>query len=119
MRHKVIRSPAAEHDLDAIFDFLFESYVKLGDDADSAFERAAERVPAIDTEMGKLGRTPHQGTLRPELRPGLRSVTKDRAIFYFEVDEEKRVVRVLAVFFGGQDHQRAMLRRVMGEGRDD
>ena len=44
--------------------------------------------------------------------PGLRTVTKDRAIFYFLVDEE---VRVLAVFFGGQAHQRAMLRRVLGD----
>ncbi len=32
--------------------------------------------------------------------PGLRRVTKDRAVFYFTVDEERRVVRVLAVFFG-------------------
>lgn len=63
--------------------------------------------------MRALGRTPHQGTLRPELAPGLRSVTKDRAIFYFDVDDDRRVVRVLAVFFGGQDHQRLMLKRLL------
>lgn len=114
MTYRVVRSAAVVRDLDAIFDFLFESYVKLGDSADGALERAAERVLEIDAEIGKLGRTPHQGTLRPEIRPGLRNVTKDRAIFYFEADDEKREVRVLAVFFGGRDHQRAMLRRVMG-----
>lgn len=114
MRHRVIRSPAAERDLDATFDFLFDSHLRLGDDADSAFERAAGRVRGIHEALDLLGRTPQQGTLRPEIRPGLRSVTKDRAIFYFELDDEKREVRVLAVFFGGQDHQRAMLRRVMG-----
>ena len=63
--------------------------------------------------MEALGRAPHQGTLRPELLPGLRGVTKDRAVFYFATDDEAEVVRVLAVFFGGQDHQRRMLLRVM------
>lgn len=115
MRYSVVRSADVVRDLDAIFDFLFQSYVRLGDDAESAFERAEVRVRGIHEAIDTLGRTPHQGTLRPDLRPGLRNVTKDRAIFYFEVDDEKREVRVLAVFFGGQDHQRAMLRRVMGE----
>jgi plasmid stabilization system protein ParE len=114
MRFRVVRTATAARDQDAIFGFLFESYAKLGDSPESAFQRAAERVVAIDAEMDKLGRTPHQGTLRPEIRPGLRSVTKDRAIFYFELDDEKCEVRVLAVFFGGQDHQRAMLLRVLG-----
>jgi plasmid stabilization system protein ParE len=116
MRHRVVRSPEAERDLESILEFLFESYLSLGDGADSAFARAAERVRGIHEAIDALGRTPRQGTLRPELRPGLRNVTKDRAIFYFEADDEAREVRVLAVFFGGQDHQRAMLRRVMGEG---
>ena len=57
-------------------------------------------------------KSPHQGTLRTKMVPGLRSVTKDRAIFYFTVDDEARLVRVLAVFFGGQDHQREMLKRL-------
>jgi len=38
----------------------------------------------------------------------------DFLVASFIVDEEARVVRVLAVFFGGQDHQRAMLRRLLG-----
>ncbi len=38
--------------------------------------------------------------------------TKGRAIFYFTVDGEAHVVRVLAVFFGGQDHQRQILKRL-------
>jgi toxin ParE1/3/4 len=40
-------------------------------------------------------------------------VTKQRAVFYFDVDDDQRLVRILAVFFGGQDHQRAMLRRLL------
>lgn len=42
---------------------------------------------------------------------GCNSATR-RAMFYFDVDDALRLVRVLAVFFGGQDHQRAMLRRL-------
>ena len=64
--------------------------------------------------MLSLGEAPHQGTLRADLLPGLRSVTKDRAIFYFDIDDDRRTVRILAVFFGGQDHTRRMLMRLLG-----
>lgn len=46
---------------------------------------------------------------------GLRCVTKERAIFYFKVDDEAKVVQILAIFFSGQDHQRHILKRL---GRD-
>ena len=36
-----------------------------------------------------------------------------RAIYWFDVDEGRRTVRVLAVFFGGQDHIRRMLIRLL------
>jgi plasmid stabilization system protein ParE len=94
MPYRVERSLATDQDLAAIFDFLLESYMAFGE----------ARGEALDL--------PHQGSLRPDILPGLRSVTKRRAIFYFDVDDELRLVRVLAVFFGGQDHQRAMLRRL-------
>lgn len=112
MRYRVERSLATNHDLAAIFDFLLNSYIEFGDERSDALERAAVRVEGIEAEMFALGDAPHQGTLRPELLPGLRSVTKQRAIFYFEVHEDLRLVRVLAIFFGGQDHQRAMLQRL-------
>ena len=38
----------------------------------------------------------------------------DRAIYWFDVDEAARKVRILAVFFGGQDHVRHMLVRLLG-----
>lgn len=64
---------------------------------DQAFNECVGGAPALSA-------APHKGTLRPELAPGLRNVSKDRAVFYFTVDNDARVVRVLAVFFGGQDH---------------
>jgi toxin ParE1/3/4 len=109
----VRRSAAAGLDLSLIFDHLADSYIALGDDAPAALERAANRVRAIDATMELLGRAPFQGTLRAELMPGLRQVTKNSAIFYFRTDEPHECVDVLAVFFGGQDHQRRMLRRLL------
>ena len=36
-----------------------------------------------------------------------------RAIYWFDIDEEREMVRVLAVFFGGEDHVRHMLVRLL------
>ena len=47
-----------------------------------------------------------------EIGDGLRHVTKNRAVIYFDVYEATQSIRVIAVFFGGQDHQRHMLKRL-------
>ncbi len=114
MPYRVERSLETDNDLAAIFDFLLQSYMGFGDERGEALERAAARIEGIEAEMIALGDLPHQGTLRPDLLPGLRSVTKRRTVFYFDVDDDLRLVRVLAIFFGGQDHQRAMLKRLSG-----
>lgn len=114
MKYAVERASDADRDLEAIFDFLIESHHAFSEDADTAVDRAAERLAEIHMSLESLGDVPHQGTLLPQLLPGLRSVTKGRAVFYFTVDDTKRTLRVLAVFFGGQDHRRLMLRRLLG-----
>ena len=48
-----------------------------------------------------------------DILPGLRHLTINRANFWFDVDEENESVRILAVFFGGQDHVRHMLTRLI------
>jgi plasmid stabilization system protein ParE len=118
VNYRIERVRWANDDLDELFDFLVQTFESLGDDLESAVDRASGRVGRIKTDMRALGAVPHQGTPYPQLMPGLRSVTKDRAIFYFIVDDEMQVVRVLAVFFGGQDHQRLMLRRLLGDQRE-
>lgn len=114
--YRVERSPDLVRDLRAILRFLIRSHTRFGEPFDRAKARAAKRLEQIEDAMEALAAHPHQGTLRPDLMPGLRNVTKDRAIFYFSVDDDARVVRVLAVFYGGQDHQRAMLMRLLGGG---
>lgn len=96
----VVRSRAGDRDLDLLFDHLVEVHQALGDPLAEAFERAAARVRAVEADMERLGHAPRQGTLREDLRPGLRQVTRNRVVFYFELDEDREELRVLAVFFG-------------------
>lgn len=112
MAFKVVRSTQTDRDLGLILDHLVQSYLDLGDALPAAFTRAARRVGSIEADMEALHKAPFQGTLAAELLPGLRRVTKNQAVFYFDVDEGEKTVRILAIFFGGQDHQRHMLQRL-------
>jgi plasmid stabilization system protein ParE len=114
MAYKVMRSEEADHDLELIFDHLVESYVTFGEPLPDAFDTAIKRIAAIETDMEDLSRAPYQGTLHRNIRPNLRHIAKNQAVFYFEVDDEDLSIRILAVFFGGQDHQRHMLKRLGG-----
>jgi plasmid stabilization system protein ParE len=114
MKYAVERARDIRHDLSSIFLFLVESYQEFGEDYDSAVERAARRIQTIEDAMLALGDAPHQGTIRPDISPGLRSVTKDRAVFYYDVDDDRRRIRVAAVFYGGQDHQQRIIKRMLG-----
>ena len=104
---------AVERDFELIFDFLEESYRGFGESVEDAVVRAAARVEAIHATAAKLGTTPYRGTRHPEMMPNLRHVTIDQAIYWFLVDENALTVRVLAIFFGGQDHVRRMLSRLL------
>jgi plasmid stabilization system protein ParE len=110
---KVIRAEGIDADLDLIFDHLVETAEHFGEDPSSAFLRAEQRVIEIEQSLEDLAKVPHQGTRRPYLGDTVRNVTKDRAIIYFEVEEEKALVKVLAVFFGGQDHDARILLRLL------
>ncbi len=112
MKYKVERAQEVRDDLDRIFDFLTASYVRFGDDLESAMDRAGARLARLEAVFDDLCNRPHRGTLHNELLAGLRSTTVDRAVIYFDIDESKRVVRVLAVYFGGQDHRRHIVGRL-------
>lgn len=99
-------------DLDLIFDHLVESYIRLGEAPADAVSAAANRVSAIKADMNAIARAPYQGTLVNHLAAGVRSVTKNKAIFYFEINDAAQIVLILAIFFGGQDHQRHMVKRL-------
>ncbi len=102
-----------ERDFELIYDFLEESYRGFGESPEEAALHAAARVEAIRVAASKLGNAPYRGTLHPEMMPNLRHLTIDQAIYWFLVDEHALTVRVLAIFFGGQDHVRRMLARLL------
>ena len=71
----------------------------------------------VMTPQGLCGRfftaAPFRGECHDDLLPGLRHLTIDRAIYWFDLNEAEQRVRVLAIFFGSQDHVRHMLTRLL------
>jgi plasmid stabilization system protein ParE len=110
--YRIELSEEGEIDLELIFDHLVESHIQLGEPVSDAVEHAARRLRSIRADIFSIGRNPYQGTLSPEIAIGLRHVTKNRAIIYFDVDEVRKFARVIAVFFGGQDHKRHIATRL-------
>jgi plasmid stabilization system protein ParE len=101
----------ALRDFDLIFDHLAETYRGFGEAPDEAFEHAARRIRAIIGAVDRLALAPHRGTVHDDLAPGIRHFTLDRAVYYFRIEDEG--VRILAIFFSGQDHQRRMRLRIL------
>ena len=108
-------SAESEHDFELIFDHLFESYVGFGESSEEALDHAAHRIMGIRQAADQLSTFPIRGTSRDDVLPGVRYLTIDRAIYWFDVDEAAKKVRILAIFFGGQDHVRHMLVRLLRE----
>lgn len=104
---------AAERDFELIFDYLLKSYQEFGDDFDTAFDRAEQRIGAIHTSARDLAKIPFQGTLCPDILPNLRFVRRNKAVFWFVAKKDQEIVQILAVFFGSQDHTRHMLARLL------
>src|SRR5262245_15579258 len=114
MRFAIEFSADAEHDFELNFDHLFESYVAFGGRTEEALSHAARRLMNIRKAADRLARPPLRGTTRDDILPGVRFLAIARAIYWFDVDQKARKVRILAVFFGGQDHIRHMLVRLLG-----
>lgn len=110
--YRVRRALETDRDLELLANFLFEAYRSFGDSVDDALARVEQRLDGVEAFMASLAENPHRGSPRPDLFEGLRSLTRDRVVLYFEVDDAAREVRILGVFFGGQDHHRHILLRL-------
>ena len=108
-------SAEAERDFWLIFDHLLQSYVAFGESVESALDHAARRVFEIRANAERILTAPNRGERHDDILPGVRHLAIGRAIYWFDVDEASETVRVLAVFFGGQDHVRHMLARLLEE----
>ncbi len=109
----VVFSNAAGEDLDLIEAHLSEAYSNFGESPIEAATHAAARIETILATAERLATAPFRGQARDDLLPGLRHLSLDGAIYWFIVDEVGLEVQVLAIFFGGQDHQRHMLVRLL------
>lgn len=90
--------PRAETDLVDIYQYIAEATGHL------VARRFVERVQAA---CDGLATFPARGTQRDDIRPGLRIVGFERrAAIAFEI--EKSRVRIIRVFYGGQDYERAL-----------
>jgi toxin ParE1/3/4 len=110
-RYRARRAADVTHDLDLIEEYLVQVYQEFGDEPENAMERATARIDEALAYMRTFAAHPHRGTEHPGIRPGIRTVTNDRFVFYFEIDDPSSEVRILAIFFGGADHRRQILDR--------
>ena len=105
----------AEIDLDHAYSFFLEAALDLGEDRQGAARSARARLERTLSAAERLGVAPYIGTVHDNIAPGLRHVTIDGAIFWFRPDETSKVVRIVGIFHGGQDHLGRMLARLTKE----
>ena len=97
MSFRVVFSPEAEEQLTALYNYI----------ADAASSEIADGyVEAIIQYCENLHTLPIRGTLRDDVRPGLRITNyKKRTVIAFAVDIEANLVSILGFFHGGQDYE--------------
>lgn len=65
---------------------------------------AARKMTEIETAIATLRDTPHKGSLRTEIVPGLRAIPAGRkAVIGFMVDDDAAEVLIYAVTYGDAD----------------
>jgi len=87
--------PAVAGDIDAIARWIVEH---------AGPEAAERRLAQIEAVLASLCDTPHKGSTRDEITPGLRAIPAGRrAVVAFVVDDTAREVLVYAVSYAGAD----------------
>ena len=109
----VVFAVEAINDLLLISEYLAQAYGSFGESPAEADRHAQARIEAIIAAAERLATAPWRGESHDDLVPGLRHLALDRAVYWFRPRTRHRDIQVLAVFFGGQDHQRRMLVRLL------
>jgi|JI102314A1RNA_FD_contig_41_3528885_length_542_multi_2_in_0_out_0_1 plasmid stabilization system protein ParE len=95
MNYRVVFSPEVEEQLVALYGHIA---------AAASPDIAGRYTEAIVSYCESLSSFPHRGTMRDDVRPGLRITNyKKRAVIAFDVDAEQ--VSIIGVFYGGQDYE--------------
>ncbi len=94
MRYRIRFHPLVARDLDVIARWIL----------DYAGRAAADRTLAeIGSTITSLAQTPHRGSIRGEIAPGLRAIPAGRkAVVAFTVDDKAGEVLIHAVTYAGK-----------------
>lgn len=93
MTYRIRFHPLVARDLDAIVRWILD-YAGPG--------IAARKLAEIEEAIATLRDTPHKGSIRDEIAPGLRAIPAGRkAVIAFVVDDEAAEVLIFAVTYGG------------------
>ena len=95
MNYRIRFHPLVARDLDAIARWILDY---AGPDA------ADRKLVEIEAAIATLKATPHKGSLRDGIAPGLRAIPAGRkAVIAFVVDDDASDVLIYAVTYGGAD----------------
>ena len=95
--YSVVFSPEAQEQLVTLYRYVANATSPM---------IAAQYTEAIMGYCETLRTFPYRGTMRDDVRPGLRVTNyKKRAVIAFDVDSELDRVSILGVFYGGQDYE--------------
>jgi plasmid stabilization system protein ParE len=95
VNYRIRYHPLVARDLDAIAHWILDY---AGPDA------AASKLVEIEAAIATLKATPHKGSLRDEIAPGLRAIPAGRkAVIAFVIDDDAAEVLVYAITYGGAD----------------
>lgn len=97
MSYTVVFSPKAEAQLMALYDYIASV---------ASASIAAQYTEAIIYHCEALQVFPQRGTMRDDVRPGLRITHyKKRTVIAFAVDVQAEQVAILGLFYGGQNFE--------------
>ena len=95
MSYRLRFHPLVEQDLETIVGWIIDH---------AGSEAATQRLAEVEQTIVSLARTPHKGSIRDEIAPGLRAIPAGRkAVITFTVDDTAREIFIQAVSYGGAD----------------
>ena len=95
MTYRIRYHPLVSRDLEAIAQWIVDY---------AGSEAANRRLTEIEEAIAALAQTPHKGTLRDEIAPGLRAIpVGKRVVIAFTVDDANEEILVHVVSYSGAD----------------
>ncbi len=93
--YRILRHPAVRRDLFDIVDLVADY---------AGVETAQSKLAEIEAAIALLAQTPHIGSIRGEIAPGLRAIPAGRkGVVCFVVDDDAREVRIVAIGYAGRE----------------